>query len=54
MDSNKNESLYQKAGEIIVNKYKNFKDIPQKYIFFYANYIPLSIGIKRKFEESIV
>jgi len=45
-----NENLYQKAGEIIVNKYNNVKDIPQKYLFFYKNYIMPSIGQKRKYD----
>jgi hypothetical protein len=33
-----------------LNKYNNFKDIPEKYLLFYKNYIPLSIGQKRKYE----
>ena len=55
MNSENQRTLFQRAGEIIVNKYNNIKDIPDKYLFFYKNYIPLSIGQKRKYEdESIV
>jgi hypothetical protein len=52
MNSDNTNTLYQRAGEIILNKYNNFKDIPDKYVFFYKNYIPLSIGQKRKYEGS--
>lgn len=54
MDSENRKTLFQRAGEIIINKYKNIKDIPEKYLFFYANYIPPSVGVKRKFDESNV
>jgi len=47
-----NETIYQQAGEIIMNRYNDVKDIPKKYMFLYTNYIPLSIGVKRKFEEA--
>jgi hypothetical protein len=50
MNCENRSTLYQRAGEIILNKYNNFKDIPDKYVFFYMNYIPLSIGQKRKYE----
>ena len=49
MNSENQRTLFQRAGEIIVNKYNNIKDIPDKYLFFYKNYIPLSIGQKRKY-----
>jgi hypothetical protein len=52
MNCENRSTLYQRAGEIILNKYNNFKDIPDKYVFFYMNYIPLSIGRKRKYEGS--
>jgi hypothetical protein len=52
MNCENRSTLYQRAGEIILNKYNNFKDIPDKYVFFYMNYIPLSIGQKRKYEDS--
>jgi hypothetical protein len=52
MDNNNNNSpLYQRAGEIIVYRYKNVKDIPEKYKFLYVNYIPPSVGVKRKFDD---
>lgn len=54
MDSNTKKTLYQRAAEIIMDRYKNVKDIPDKYMFFYAHYIPPSIGIKRKFDDSNV
>ena len=44
MDSENRKTLFQRAGEIIINKY----------LFFYANYIPPSVGVKRKFDESNV
>jgi hypothetical protein len=50
MNCENRSTLYQRAGEIILNKYNNFKDIPDKYVFFYMNYIPRSIGQKRKYE----
>ena len=50
MNSDNTNTLYQRAGEIIVNKYNNFRDIPEKYLLFYKNYIPLSIGQKRKYK----
>lgn len=50
MNSDNQCSLFQRAGEIIVNKYNNFKDIPDKYAFFYRHYIPSSIGQKRKYK----
>jgi hypothetical protein len=46
------DTIYQQAGEIIMNRYNDVKDIPKKYMFLYTNYIPLSIGVKRKFEEA--
>jgi len=52
MNCENRSTLYQRAGEIILNKYNNFKDIPDKYVFFYMNYIPLSIGQKRKYGGS--
>ena len=54
MNSDNTNTLYQRAGEIIVNKYNNIKDIPDKYLFFYKNYIPLSIGQKRKYEDDSI
>jgi len=51
MDSENRKKLFQCAGEIIINRYKNVKDIPEKNLFFYANYIPPSVGVKRKFDE---
>ena len=53
MNSDNTNTLYQRAGEIIVNKYNNFRDIPEKYLLFYKNYIPLSIGQKRKSEDDV-
>lgn len=50
MNSDNQRTLFQRAGEIILNKYNNFKDIPDKYVFFYMNYIPSSIGQKRKYK----
>jgi hypothetical protein len=47
-----NKTIYQQAGEIIMNRYNNVKDIPKKYMFLYTNYIPPSIGVKRKFEDA--
>jgi hypothetical protein len=52
MNCENRSTLYQRAGEIILNKYNNFKDIPDKYVFFYRQFIPLSIGKKRKYEGS--
>jgi len=52
MNSDNRNTLYQRAGEIIVNRYNNVMDIPGKYLLFYKNYIPLSIGRKRKYEDS--
>jgi len=46
MDSENRKTLFQRAGEIIINKYKNNKYIPEKYLFFYANYIHPSVGVK--------
>ena len=54
MNSDNTNTIYQRAGEIIVNKYNNIKDIPDKYLFFYKNYIPLSIGQKRKYEDDSI
>ena len=54
MNSENQRTLFQRAGEIIVNKYNNIKDIPDKYLFFYKNYIPLSIGQKRKYEDDSI
>ena len=53
MNSDNTNTLYQRAGEIIVNKYNNIRDIPEKYLLFYKNYIPLSIGQKRKSEDDV-
>jgi hypothetical protein len=50
MNSDNQRTLFQRAGEIILNKYNNFKDIPEKYLLFYRQYIPHSIGQKRKYE----
>ena len=50
MNSENRRTLYQRAGEIIVNRYNNIRDIPEKYLLFYKNYIPLSIGQKRIYE----
>jgi hypothetical protein len=52
MNSENRSTLYQKAGEIIVNKYNEVRDIPEKYLLFYKQYIPHSIGQKRKYEEA--
>ena len=52
MNSDNQRTLFQRAGEIILNKYNNFKDIPDKYVFFYKNYTPSSIGQKRNYEGS--
>lgn len=52
MNSDNRNTLYQRAGEIIVNRYNNIRDIPEKYVFFYRHYIPPSIGRKRKYEDS--
>jgi len=54
MNSENQRSLFQRAGEIIVNKYNNIKNIPDKYLFFYKKYIPLSIGQKRKYEDDSI
>jgi predicted protein tyrosine phosphatase len=54
MNSEHQRTLFQRAGEIIVNKYNNIKDIPDKYLFFYKKYIPLSIGQKRKYEDDSI
>jgi hypothetical protein len=35
-----------------MNRYNDVKDIPKKYMFLYTNYIPPSIGVKRKFEDA--
>ncbi len=51
MNSENRKALYQKAGEIIVNKYNEVRDIPEKYLLFYRQYIPHSIGQKRKYED---
>ena len=53
MNSDNRSTLYQRAGEIIVNKYNNIRDIPEKYLLFYKNYIPISIGQKRKSEDDV-
>lgn len=50
MNNENRSALYQRAGEIIVNRYNNVRDIPEKYLLFYKNYISLSIGQKRKYE----
>ena len=52
MNSENRMVLFQRAGEIIIDRYKNIKDIPEKYLLFYKNYIPPSVGVKRKFDES--
>jgi hypothetical protein len=52
MNSENRRVLFQRAGEIIIDRYKNIKDIPEKYLLFYKNYIPPSVGVKRKFDES--
>lgn len=50
MNKENTELLFQRAGEIIINKYNEIKDIPEIYMFFYTNYIPPSVGIKRKID----
>jgi hypothetical protein len=51
MNSDNQRTLFQRAGEIILEKYNNIKDIPDKYVFFYMHYIPPSIGKKRNCED---
>jgi|TARA_B000000477_G_C6095386_1_gene229645 hypothetical protein len=41
-------TLFQSAGELIIDKYKNYNDIPDNYKYFYNIYIPPSCGKKRK------
>jgi len=50
METNKYniKELFQKSGEIIINKYENYNDIPEKFKFFYEIYEPKSCGMKRK------
>tara|TARA_B110001450_G_scaffold242940_1_gene253738 strand:+ start:121 stop:270 length:150 start_codon:yes stop_codon:yes gene_type:complete len=43
--------IIQNAGEIIMNKYNNFHDIPLKYQFLYQQYKQHNVGVKRKFVE---
>ena len=45
------EDLIQKAGEIIMNKYDMYYDVPDKYKFLYKNFEPLKIGNKRPLEN---
>jgi len=40
--------LIQKAGKIIIDKYNNYNNIPDKYKFLYEEFIPNNIGNKRK------
>lgn len=55
MDNNNTpQPLYKRTGEIIMDRYKNVKDFLDKYKFFYVNYIPLSIGVKKQFDDCIV
>jgi len=42
------EELIEKAGEIIINKYSNYCDVPDKYKFLYVEYKSPKIGSKRK------
>lgn len=55
MNREDSSSLFQRAGEIIVNKYKYEKAdvIPEKYMFFYMNYVPFPVGQKRKYEDYV-
>lgn len=50
METNKYNinKLFQKSGEIIINKYEDYNKIPEKFKYFYKIYEPQSCGIKRK------
>lgn len=53
MNNLERAELFQKAGDILMNKISdtNYYDIPEKYMYLYNIYIPLSSGNKRKINE---
>lgn len=53
MNDQERATLFQKAGDILIDKYSdtNYCDIPEKYRYLYIIYIPLSSGNKRKINE---
>ena len=52
MDNNNNNELFQKCGEIVLNKYKDYNNIPPKFKYFYEIYNPTLCGKKRKQTEN--
>jgi hypothetical protein len=53
MNNIDSEKLYQIAGDIIINRYEKYDNIPEKYKGLYKTYIPSSVGIKRRADYDI-
>jgi len=50
MDYEESQALFQRAGNILMDKYSNiyYNNIPEKYKYLYIMFKPESCGVKRK------
>jgi hypothetical protein len=50
MNEHERAELFQRAGDMLIDKYCNtkYENIPDKYKYLYNIYIPMSCGNKRK------
>jgi hypothetical protein len=46
-------NIRQIAGNVILNIYNNYDDIPDNYKFLYIDYKPLSTGNKRRLDDML-
>ena len=55
MNDKERQELYQRAGNILMDKYGNtcYNNMPEKYKYLYSIFKPESCGVKRKLQSEI-